>query len=113
MVIYIVDKLIYKTNIIISLQATEEEMFCNNDHSPAFKEFVELLGETVTLKGFEKYVNTTVNQRIDRGPWDPVNQGIDKGPWDPVNQWIDRGPWDPVNQGIDKGPLRSCKPGNR
>lgn len=36
-------------------QATEEEMFCNNDHSPAFKEFVELLGETVTLKGFEKY----------------------------------------------------------
>ena len=31
-------------------------MFCNNDHSPAFKEFLELLGDTVTLKGFDKYV---------------------------------------------------------
>jgi hypothetical protein len=36
-------------------QTTEEEMFCNNVPSPAFKEFLNLLGDTVELKDFERY----------------------------------------------------------
>ncbi|XP_051953461.1 signal-induced proliferation-associated 1-like protein 3 [Xyrauchen texanus] len=36
-------------------QSTEEEMYNNEDASPAFTAFLELLGETVSLKGFDKY----------------------------------------------------------
>lgn len=36
-------------------QNTEEEMYNNEHSSPAFEEFLSLLGERVRLKGFEKY----------------------------------------------------------
>ncbi|XP_006865628.1 PREDICTED: signal-induced proliferation-associated 1-like protein 1-like isoform X4 [Chrysochloris asiatica] len=36
-------------------QSTEEEMYNNESASPAFEEFLQLLGERVRLKGFEKY----------------------------------------------------------
>nr|XP_043887990.1 signal-induced proliferation-associated 1-like protein 3 isoform X1 [Solea senegalensis] len=36
-------------------QSTEEEMYNNEEASPAFSAFLELLGEQVVLKGFNKY----------------------------------------------------------
>ncbi|XP_075892289.1 signal-induced proliferation-associated 1-like protein 3 isoform X2 [Nelusetta ayraudi] len=36
-------------------QSTEEEMYNNEEASPAFSTFLELLGEQVQLKGFTKY----------------------------------------------------------
>ncbi|XP_037533441.1 signal-induced proliferation-associated 1-like protein 3 [Nematolebias whitei] len=36
-------------------QSTEEEMYNNEEASPAFSAFLELLGEKVLLKGFNKY----------------------------------------------------------
>ncbi|KAM6202809.1 signal-induced proliferation-associated 1-like protein 1 isoform 2-T2 [Rhynchocyon petersi] len=36
-------------------QSTEEEMYNNESASPAFEEFLQLLGERIRLKGFEKY----------------------------------------------------------
>ncbi|XP_072158783.1 signal-induced proliferation-associated 1-like protein 3 [Bemisia tabaci] len=36
-------------------QATEEEMYNNENAGPAFIEFLDLIGRTVRLKGFEKY----------------------------------------------------------
>lgn len=36
-------------------QSTEEEMYNNEEATPAFTAFLELLGETVCLKGFSKY----------------------------------------------------------
>ncbi|KJE96379.1 hypothetical protein CAOG_06714 [Capsaspora owczarzaki ATCC 30864] len=36
-------------------QRTDDEMFSNNDPSPAFNEFVEALGTKVDLKGFDKF----------------------------------------------------------
>ncbi len=33
-------------------QKTEEEFFTNNDHTPDFEEFLEFLGDKVSLKGF-------------------------------------------------------------
>ncbi|KAM6973031.1 signal-induced proliferation-associated 1-like protein 3 [Aplochiton taeniatus] len=36
-------------------QSTEEEMYNNEEASPAFSSFLELLGEQVLLKGFTKY----------------------------------------------------------
>lgn len=36
-------------------QSTEEEMYNNESAGAAFEEFLQLLGERVRLKGFEKY----------------------------------------------------------
>ncbi|XP_051900944.1 signal-induced proliferation-associated 1-like protein 2 isoform X2 [Pristis pectinata] len=36
-------------------QSTEEEMYNNETAGPAFEEFLDLLGQRVRLKGFEKY----------------------------------------------------------
>lgn len=36
-------------------QATEEEMYNNEDGGPAFNEFLETIGQKVRLKGFDKY----------------------------------------------------------
>ncbi|KAG7248330.1 hypothetical protein CRUP_017251 [Coryphaenoides rupestris] len=36
-------------------QSTEEEMYNNEEASAAFSSFLELLGEQVLLKGFDKY----------------------------------------------------------
>lgn len=36
-------------------QSTEEEMYNNESAGPAFEEFLQLLGERVRLKGFDKY----------------------------------------------------------
>uniref|UniRef100_A0A8C2ESV6 Signal-induced proliferation-associated 1 like 3 n=1 Tax=Cyprinus carpio TaxID=7962 RepID=A0A8C2ESV6_CYPCA len=36
-------------------QSTEEEMYNNEEATPAFTAFLELLGETVCLRGFNKY----------------------------------------------------------
>ncbi|CAI9162806.1 unnamed protein product [Rangifer tarandus platyrhynchus] len=36
-------------------QTLEEELFGNNEESPAFKEFLELLGDTVTLQDFKGF----------------------------------------------------------
>lgn len=36
-------------------QSTEEEMYNNETAGPAFEEFLDLLGQRVRLKGFNKY----------------------------------------------------------
>ena len=36
-------------------QQTEEEMYNNEEGGPAFNEFLDLIGERVKLKGFNKY----------------------------------------------------------
>lgn len=36
-------------------QSTEEEMYNNESGSPALEEFLDLLGQKVRLKGFNKY----------------------------------------------------------
>jgi len=36
-------------------QYTEEEILDNNDSSPLFEEFLQILGDKVRLKGFDKY----------------------------------------------------------
>ncbi len=36
-------------------QSTEEEMYNNEEATPAFTAFLKLLGETVCLRGFNKY----------------------------------------------------------
>lgn len=47
----------YKVGVIYCRngQGTEEEMYNNEEASPAFEEFLTCLGEKVRLKGFEKY----------------------------------------------------------
>lgn len=36
-------------------QNTEEEMYNNEEAGPAFLEFLETIGKTVRLNGFDKY----------------------------------------------------------
>ena len=36
-------------------QYTEEEILDNNEHSPLFDEFLQIIGDKVRLKGFDKY----------------------------------------------------------
>lgn len=36
-------------------QSTEEDMYNNESAGPAFEEFLDLLGDRVRLKGWEKY----------------------------------------------------------
>lgn len=36
-------------------QSSEEDMYNNESSGPAFEEFLDLLGERVRLKGWEKY----------------------------------------------------------
>lgn len=36
-------------------QYTEEEILDNNDNSPLFEEFLQIFGEKVRLKGFDRY----------------------------------------------------------
>jgi len=36
-------------------QQTEEDMYNNEDGGPAFNQFLDLLGQRVRLKGFNKY----------------------------------------------------------
>lgn len=36
-------------------QSTEEDMYNNESAGPAFDEFLDLLGDRVRLKGWEKY----------------------------------------------------------
>ena len=36
-------------------QSTEEEMYNNVESGPALEEFLEMLGQRVRLKGFDKY----------------------------------------------------------
>ncbi|GBP64571.1 Signal-induced proliferation-associated 1-like protein 1 [Eumeta japonica] len=47
----------YKVGVMYckSGQATEEEMYNNQEAGPAFVEFLQTLGQTVRLKGFDKY----------------------------------------------------------
>ena len=44
--------LLHVLAIQYDLQTSEEEMFSNNDHPPALEEFLELLGDKITLNGF-------------------------------------------------------------
>lgn len=41
------------TPILFLFQTLEEELFGNNEESPAFKEFLDLLGDTITLQDFK------------------------------------------------------------
>ena len=36
-------------------QQTEEEMYNNEEGGPAFNEFLDLIGQRIRLKGFNKY----------------------------------------------------------
>lgn len=42
-----------------SLQTQEEELFGNNEESAAFRNFLNLLGDTITLQDFKGYVEKT------------------------------------------------------
>jgi hypothetical protein len=45
---------LFLTPIFLFLfQTLEEELFGNNEESPAFKEFLDLLGDTITLQDFK------------------------------------------------------------
>ena len=62
-------------------QQTEEDMYNNEEGGPAFNEFLDLLGQRVRLKGFQKYKAGLCNKsefteycqvffvRQSRGPW--------------------------------------------
>ena len=39
----------------VYLQYTEEDILSNNDPSAAFQDFLSVLGDTVRLKGFDRY----------------------------------------------------------
>lgn len=41
--------------IAIQGQFTEEQILDNNENSPMFEEFLQLLGDKVRLRGFDKY----------------------------------------------------------
>lgn len=43
-------------------QATEEEMYNNEEAGPAFNEFLDLIGQRVRLKGFQKYTGGLDNK---------------------------------------------------
>ncbi len=43
-------------------QSTEEEMYNNEEAGPAFNEFLDLLGQRVRLKGFDKYTGGLDNK---------------------------------------------------
>lgn len=43
----------------MSLQTQEEELFGNNEESAAFRSFLNLLGDTITLQDFKGYVEKT------------------------------------------------------
>jgi RAP1 GTPase activating protein 1 len=40
---------------LIQGQFTEEQILDNNENSPMFEEFLQLLGDKVRLRGFDKY----------------------------------------------------------
>lgn len=42
--------------ILFLFQTLEEELFGNSEESPAFKEFLDLLGDTITLQDFKGWV---------------------------------------------------------
>ena len=48
--------LLYVQSCFWFLQKTEAEMFGNEHHSPAMEEFLNLLGDRVKLKGFNRWV---------------------------------------------------------
>lgn len=43
----------------LSLQTQEGELFGNNEESAAFRNFLNLLGDTITLQDFKGYVEKT------------------------------------------------------
>ena len=59
----------HKIGILLckSGQSTEEEMYNNRESTPAFDEFLQLLGEKVALKGFGNYRGGLDNQNDTTG----------------------------------------------
>lgn len=59
----------YKVGIMYckAEQSTEEEMYNNEMHGPAFEEFLECIGTRVRLKGFEKYRGQLDNKMDSTG----------------------------------------------
>ena len=59
----------YKVGLMYcgSGQQTEEEMYNNEEGSPAFNEFLELIGTKVRLKGFSKYKAGLCNKNDSTG----------------------------------------------
>lgn len=47
-------------NMFSLLQTSEEELFGNNEESPAFVEFLEFLGEKIELHDFKGYVHSVL-----------------------------------------------------
>jgi Rap/ran-GAP len=45
-------------------QFTEEQILDNNENSPMFEEFLQLLGDKVRLRGFDKYKGGLGEKRI-------------------------------------------------
>ena len=45
-------------------QQTEEEMYNNEEGGPAFNEFLDLIGQRVRLKGFNRYKAGLCNKGI-------------------------------------------------
>jgi len=43
-------------------QGTEEEMYNNEEAGPALNEFLDLIGQRVRLKGFDKYTGGLDNK---------------------------------------------------
>jgi hypothetical protein len=48
-------------------QQTEEEMYNNEEGGPAFNEFLDIIGQRVRLKGFNKYKAGLCNKSKSAG----------------------------------------------
>ena len=50
-------------------QQSEEEMYNNEEGGPAFNEFLDLIGQRVRLKGFNRYKAGLCNKADTTGEW--------------------------------------------
>lgn len=58
-------------------QSSEEDMYNNESSGPAFEEFLDLLGERVRLKGWEKYRAQLDNKSKLKTRTAPESTGLD------------------------------------
>ena len=66
----------YKVGILYckASQSTEEEMYNNEEGGPAFEEFLDLIGQRVRLRGFEKYKAGLDNKMDSTGLYSVYSQ---------------------------------------
>lgn len=71
-------------------QSSEEDMYNNESSGPAFEEFLDLLGERVRLKGWEKYRAQLDNKSEPfNKPLPYTDQLLKTTLWQKTSQWTD------------------------